>query len=57
MLIVLVFQTDQGFDLSWLVPSDPPVSRLPLHDMRGISDIDADMLERFRGPYHYASEN
>jgi len=48
---------DQGFDLSWLVPSDPPQSRLPFQDMRGLSDMDADMLERFRGPYHYASEN
>ena len=48
---------DHGFDLSWLVPSDPPQSRIPLHDMRGLQDIDADMLERFRGPLQYASEN
>ena len=49
---------DQGFDLSWLVPCDPPPSRLQqLHDMRGLTDMDSDLLQHFRGPVQYASEN
>lgn len=36
---------DQGFDLSWLVPSD---------QVRALPDMDADLLERFRTPFQYA---
>ena len=35
----------EGFDLSWLVPSD---------NLRGMPDIDGDMLERLRTPFHFA---
>ena len=35
----------EGFDLSWLVPSD---------NLRGMPDIDGDILERLRTPFHFA---
>lgn len=44
----------EGFDLSWLVPSEHLRSMPDIEHSRAMGDLDADLLERLRTPVQYA---